>query len=73
MSHRVPVASVASLTFAYTEAVQRTVDTRRATENPVSRPEALLQVLDSASRSLRERAHKNHAYAVDMVLCDAAV
>jgi hypothetical protein len=42
------------------EAVQRAVDTRRATENPGG-------VLDSTSRSLRERN------TVDMVLCDAAV
>ena len=42
------------------EAVQRAVDTRRATEGPAG-------ILDSMSRSLKERN------AVDMVLCDAAV
>ena len=42
------------------EAVQRAVDTRRATEDPAG-------VLDSTSRNLTERN------AVGMVLCDAAV
>ena len=42
------------------EAVQRAMDTRRATEDPAG-------ILDSMSRSLRERN------AVDMVLCAAAV
>ena len=50
----------AFLTGFRSEAVQRAVDTRRATENPGG-------ILDSTSRSLRERN------AVDMVLCDAAV
>jgi hypothetical protein len=53
--------------------VQRAVDTRRATENPGGVPNAKRWALTSTSRSLRERAHKNHAYTVDMVLCDAAV
>jgi hypothetical protein len=55
-----PHFSQGSGRFAYAEAVQRAVDTRRATENPGD-------VLDSTSRSLRERN------TVDMVLCDAAV
>jgi hypothetical protein len=42
------------------ETVQRAVDPRRATEDPAG-------ILDSMSRSLRERN------AVDMVLCAAVV
>jgi hypothetical protein len=50
----------AFLTWLRREAVQRAVDTRRATEDPGD-------ILDSISRSLRKRN------TVDMVLCAAAV
>ena len=58
-SHRVPAASLLK-SLRLHEAVQKAVDTRRATENPAD-------ILDSMSRSLEE------CNVVDMVICAAAI